>query len=82
MFISKKKYEKALAEQKAAVTAEFERKMAEHENLWWKGRSMYEEGERNNRRFLDIEKRIYALEKKVGIVEETVHCPLEVRPNY
>ena len=76
MFITKKKYEKALAEQKAALNAEWERRIAEVQEREWRDRNRCDFEESTHRRMNELEKRVYMLEKIAGTAEAPVHCPL------
>lgn len=75
MFITKKKYEKALAEQRAAIDAEWERRMNEFQEREWRDRSRCDWEEQNRRRMDALEKRVYMLEKAAGLAEEIKQCP-------
>lgn len=68
MFITKKRHE---------------REMREIEKRIWEDQERYRMQDDYCRRFNALEKRIFILEKKAGLVEETKHCPCEVTvPNY
>lgn len=75
MFITKKKYEKALAEQKAAIDAEWERRINEFQEREWRDRSRCDYEESTRRRMNELEKRVYMLEKVAGLAEEIKQCP-------
>ena len=72
MFITKKK----LTEREAKINAEWERKFAEYDERRWRMESDDRYREDVSRHFSAIEKRIYELEKKAGLAEETVTCPM------
>lgn len=75
MFISKKKFENAIHEAKREVAEQWERKLNEFEKRTWEDQDRYRTAEEYRTRFNAIEKRILALEKTHGLVEETPVCP-------
>lgn len=77
MIITKKKYEKALAEQKAALDREWERRTEEMQEREWRDRRLCDYEENTRRRMNELEKRIYELEKAAGIAEVKTSCPFE-----
>lgn len=75
MFITKKKYEEELHKAKHEVTEQWEKKLCEFEkNTWMENNQRYQR-EYNERRFIELEKRVFALEKEAGLVKETPTCP-------
>lgn len=79
MFITKKNYQKALEEQKMKLEAEFERKWNERDENNWRREDENRYRENAFRRFDDIEKRVFALEKAAGLAEEKVECPYNAK---
>ena len=55
MFITKKNYQKALEEQKAAITSEWERRLKEYEERYWQNENENRYREDACRRFDAIE---------------------------
>lgn len=84
MFITKKKYEEAIDKVKREVADQWERKLAECDKRAWEEQEKYRIREDTSRRFDDLEKRIIALEKEIGLVEETrcCRCDNAVAPRY
>lgn len=82
MFITKKNYEKALAEQKRAITEERENKIVEQEKRWWEENEKYRWREDYSRNLRELEKRVHQLEVKAGLAEAEPVCPVMVTPNY
>lgn len=77
MFISKKNYEKALAEQEAKINLEWEKRSADREESRWHEQRVDDFRNEVRMRCNEIEKRISALEKAAGIAEEKHVCPFE-----
>jgi hypothetical protein len=75
MFITKKNYQKALEEQKAALTLEWERRWNERDENIWRREEENRFREETGRHFADIEHRVRALEKAAGLAEEKTECP-------
>lgn len=73
MFITKKKFQEALEKEKNAINEKWERKFAEYDKNYWRDYETNRTREDVARRFDALEKRVFALEKEVGLVEET-HC--------
>lgn len=78
MFITKKAYEEAIAEAVSRNTEQWERKLREQDEWHWR------EVERCRQRdeVDKLRERVYNLEKKLGLVEDTPQCPLAVHPNF
>ena len=79
MFITKKNFEKAIHEAKCEVAHEWERKMCDMEKRMWDEQDRGRMREEYYRRMDALENRIFTLEKKAGLVEETKNCPYEAK---
>lgn len=79
MFITKKKYQKALEEQKAALSLEWERKWSERDESIWRREEENRFREDTSRHFIDLENRVHALEKAAGMAEEKAECPFATK---
>ena len=84
MFITKKKYEETIDKVKREVADQWERKFCEQDRRFWEDQEKNRIREDFARRFDSLEKRIYTLEKEVGLVEETrcCRCDNAVAPLY
>jgi hypothetical protein len=82
MFITKKKFENAIHEAKHEVAEQWERKLQEIEERRWRDEDNRQRADYYDRRFIDLEKRVLALEKETGLVIEAhcCHCNNAVPP--
>ena len=71
MFITKKKFQEELAKKEKAVAEQWERKFCEVDKEHWREHEAIRYREDVARRFEMLEKRVFALEKEVGLVKET-----------
>ena len=78
MFISKKKFEEQLHKARMETAEKWETKLVECEKHYWERDEKNHERERLDR----LDERILKCEKKLGLVEETPHCPYEIKTSY
>lgn len=73
MFTTKKKFEEALAKERIKLEDEFRDKT----DRWHESRYRDDENTRVNQRIDALTRRVYALEKQLGLVEES-KCPFVI----